>query len=138
MLRKTFVICLAIAVLIGIEWLRIPSDPLSGFSYFGPETWPHLLGHMALEISRDLLPGFIIGAFLSSRQILTGALVSAFAEALIHGFYYLHFLGEQPTLILLLPMAIYAGIYGSAGSALGLFSMSSNNSVRDARRASRQ
>lgn len=131
MLRKTIVISLAIAVLIGIEWLRLPSDPLSGFSYFGPVTWSYLLGHMALETSRNLLPGFIIGAFLTSRQILTGALVSALTEALVHVFFYLHFLDEQPTLILLLPTVIYACVYGSAGSALGLLVLGSNNSVRD-------
>ncbi|OOG40582.1 hypothetical protein B0E51_08005 [Rhodanobacter sp. C05] len=130
MLRKTIVIFLALAASIGISWLRMPSNPVPGFYHFGPETGAFMLKDMLLRVSGDLLPGFIIGAFLTSRQILTGTLVSALAVVLAVFINDPNVWSEQPISAFLLSVIIRAGIYGSAGSALGLFVLGSNNSFK--------
>jgi hypothetical protein len=130
MLRKTIVILLALVASIGISWVRTPSNPSSGFYHFGPETGAFMLEDMLLRVSEDLLPGFIIGAFLTSRQILTGTLVSALAVVLAVFVNDPNFWSEQPISAFLLSVIIRAAIYGSAGSALGLFALGANNSFK--------
>jgi hypothetical protein len=118
MLRKVVVICLAIALPLAIQWLlHLPAqDPAHGIGYIGPETWQMDLRNLVLGLIEYLLPGFIVGAMLRSRQLPTGALVTALVPAVFE-------LVSSHDFLRSLINGINHGVYGLAGSALGLIAL---------------
>jgi hypothetical protein len=131
MLRQLLVIAIAVATLAAISWLSGSWMQSSGFSYFGPESMLPMLTILALKIMQHLLPGFIIGALLTSRPILTGAITSGVAAAAIHSYFTLHFGGAVfLTGTSVLVTAVEFAAYGLAGAALGRVALGSNNSFK--------
>jgi hypothetical protein len=129
MARDVLAIFLALLVSIGIWMLRLPSDPTSGFSYFGFETWAHVFAWNSLHLSQELLPGFIVGALLRSRPVLTAAVVSGLASVLLDIVYVGHYWEWPP----LLATLVSSAIHGSAGSALGALLLGSYSSLKATR-----
>ncbi len=137
MLKNALVVVLAIATALGLayvrSWFVALWNPPPGWEYFGPETWLHATGNAVLRALINLLPGFIVGACLSSRRILAGGLVSVLGAALtmwVNNPVYFKETLQGPDG---LGTALYAGLHGAAGAALGLVALSSYKSFKASR-----
>ena len=136
MFRKSLVIAIAVTASILLSRISADWQPLDsgGVHYIGPVgLTPWYLKFAGLVgLLRLLLPGFIIGALLGSRQLMAAALVSASAMLVTEVLIVLHFGYKFPAVadVLKMPMnqwpsqslvvsIIAYGAFGALGAVFG-------------------
>jgi hypothetical protein len=129
MLRTTVVLVLAFAAAFGTWWISHPAGANFAMAYIGPYSPRYFFEESTIRIVQQLVPGFIVGALLQSRQLLAGAIVSGTSSAAIQNFHDLNSAYFEGWAKVLIDM-VEPGTFGLAAAALGMVALGSNYSFQ--------